>query len=171
MIPRVHPFDIGCEPSPSEPAETLLADGCKTYLLFFAVSKGIDESGYLKDLGVAVLDCDHCVMSKFGYPNDEGRKEHPLYNEGIADLSTSVLEIVDSPWAHDVSQQQVTSASRIWGGRGMSYDSARDPKLRHFIVLLKEVTFECLASSLAIQKFGRTYEEAYSHMIAEFDNH
>ena len=70
MTPRVHPFDIGCEPSPSVPAETLLADGWKTYLLFFAVSKG-------KDLGVAVLDCDHCVMSKFGYPNDEGLEEHP----------------------------------------------------------------------------------------------
>jgi hypothetical protein len=171
MTPRIHPFDIGCEPSPSVPAETLLADGWKTYLLFLAVSKTVDESGYLKDLGVAVLHCDHCLMSKFGYPNDEGLHEHPLWEHGLADSTTSVVEVLDSPWAHQVSEQMLASARRIWGGRGMSYDWARDPKLRHFVVLLKEKTFECLASSIRIEKFCKTFDEAYSHVIAEFAKH
>jgi hypothetical protein len=153
------------------PAETLLADGWKTYLLFFAVSKGLDKSGHLTDLGVAVLDCQHCVMSKFGYPNDEGLVEHPLFSHGIADAETDVLEVVDSPWAQEISEQRFASARRIWGGRGMSYDWARDSKLRHFVVLLKEKTFECLASSLLVEKFCQTYEEAYSHVIAEFSKH
>jgi hypothetical protein len=171
MTPRVHAFEIGCEPSPSVPAETLLADGWKTYLLFFAVSKGLDESGHLKDLGVAVLDCDHCVMSKFGYPNDEGLQDHAQFNHGVADLTTSILEVVDSPWVREVSEQMFASASRIWGGRGMSYDWARDSKLRHFIVLLKAKTFECLASSLVVEKLCKTFEEAHSHVIAEFGKH
>lgn len=171
MSPRVHPFDIGCEPSPSVPAETLLADGWKTYLLFFAVSKGLDASGHLKDLGVAVLDCDHCVMSRFGYPNDEGIQEHSLYEHGIADLTTSVVEVLDSTWVQEVSEQMLGSAQRICAGRGISCDWARDPKLRHFIVLLKEKSFECLASSLAVEKFCNTFEEAYSHVVAEFGKH
>jgi hypothetical protein len=78
MGPRICAFDIGCEPSPSVPAETLLQDGRKTYLLFFAVSKVVEESGYFEDLGVAVLDCKRCATAKFGYPNDEGLPEHPL---------------------------------------------------------------------------------------------
>ncbi len=171
MAIRVQPCDIGCEPSPSVPAETLLADGWKTYLLFFAVSKSVGESGYLKDLGVAILDCQKCVMSKFGYPNDEGAPEHPLYNCGVADAESSVLEVVNSPWAHEVSEQMVASVRRIWGSRGMDWGWAREGTLRHFIITLKEKTFECLASSLVVEKFCGTFEEAYSHVIAEFPKH
>jgi hypothetical protein len=119
MATRVRPFDIGCEPSPSVPAEILLQNGWKTYLSFFAVSKQVDESGYLKDLGVAILDCQNCAMSKFGYPNDEGLAEHPLYASGIAEAASSVLEVTDSSWEREVSEQRLASARRIWGGRGM----------------------------------------------------
>jgi hypothetical protein len=168
---RIQPFDIGCEPSPSVPAETLLADGWKTYLLFFAVSKTTNASGQLNDLGVAVLDCQRCAMSRFGYPNDEGVQEHPLFNSGMADLETSVLEVVDSPWVSEVSEQMLASARRIWGGRGMEPKWAQDRTLRHFIILLKEQTFECLASSLTIERFCDTFDEAFSHVIAEFNKH
>jgi hypothetical protein len=171
MSTRVQPFDIGCEPSPSVPAETLLADGWKTYLLFFAVSKSVGKSGFLKDLGVAVLDCQECMMSKFGYPNDEGLPEHALYNCGMADMRTAVLEVIDSAWVQEVTEQKLASARRIWGGRGMSWEWARDRTMRHFILTLKEKTFECLAASLAIEKFCGTFEEAYSHVIAEFNKH
>ena len=144
MATRLSPYNIDCEPSPSVPAETLLQDGWKTYLLFFAVSKSVDESGYLKDLGVAVLDCQECVMSKFGYPNDEGRPEHPLYNCGMAAAETSVFEVVDSLWAREVSEQISASARRIWGGRGMESGSAMQRVRRHFIITMKEATFECV---------------------------
>ncbi len=171
MSLRVQPFDIGCEPSPSGSAETLLADGWKTYLLFYAVSKDIDESGRLKDLGVAVLDCKECVMSKFGYPNDEGKYEHPFYKYGMASSETAVLEVFDSPWVQEVFEQQQTSARRIWGGRGMDWEWARDRKPRHFMITLKEMTFECLASSLVIDRYCSTFEEAFTHVIATFNEH
>ena len=125
MERNLRPCDIGCEPS-SVPAETLLQDGWKTYLLFFAVSKSVDESGNLKDLGVAVLDCQDCVVSRFGYPNDEGLPEHPLYGCGMESAKTSVLEVVESSWAAAVSDQIVASRRRIWGGRGMDRGSAKD---------------------------------------------
>jgi len=172
MTISVQPFDIGCEPSPSVPAETLLQDGWKTYLLFFAVSKraaGAPES--LKDLGVAVLACRDCAITKFGYPNNEGRPEHPLYRHGLASARTDVLEVVNSEWASEVSEELLASAHRIWGGRGMDYDWARARTRRHFIITLKEATFECIASSLAVEKFCTTFEEAYAHVIREFKQH
>src|SRR6478736_4934736 len=107
MAARVQPYDIGCEPSPSIPAETLIQNGWKTYLLFFAVSKEADESGHLKDLGVAILDCQDCAMSKFGSPNDEGLIEHPLYAAGIAGAASSVLEVINSSWEREVAEQRL----------------------------------------------------------------
>lgn len=56
-------------------------------------------------------------MSKFGYPNDEGQTEHPLYNSGIVDAETDVLEIFDSPWAHEITEQMIASARRMGRSR------------------------------------------------------
>lgn len=36
--------------------------------------------------------------------------------------------------------------------------------LRHFIVALKEATFECLAESLRVERFCPTFDEAYAHV-------
>lgn len=166
---RLQAVDIGCEPSPSAPAETLLADGENTYLLFFAVSKNVGKSGYLDDLGVAVLECQGSVACKFDYPNDEGRPEHPLYNFGMSDLESSVLEVVDSTWAHEVAKQMHASASRIWGGRGVDPSWSRDEVLRHFIVTSKEKTFECLASALAIDRYFQTFDQAIAYVIGRFN--
>jgi len=77
---RIQTVDIGCEPSPSVPAETLLADGGRHTFCSGQFSKDVGESGRLDDRGVAVLDCQGCVACKFGYPNDEGLAEHPLGN-------------------------------------------------------------------------------------------
>lgn len=171
MAARVQTYDIGCEPSPSAPAETVIQDGWKTYLLFFAVSKVVGQSGYLDDLGVAVLDCDHCVMAKFGYPNDEGLPEHPLYSFGMAEAASSVLEVVDSAWAAEVDGQRVASARRIWGGRGIAPEWVKDCKSRHFIITFKEKTFECLASSIAVERFCPTFSEATTFVMAKLAEH
>lgn len=171
MATSVRPFDLGCEPSPSVPAETLIQNGWKTYLLFFAVSKEADESGGLKDLGVAILDCHDCAMSKFGYPNDEGLVEHPLYAAGIVGAASSVLEVIDSSWEREVSEQRLASARRICVGRGMDWEWARKRELRHFIVLLKEKTFECLATSLSIERFSSTFEDAQNHVLDELSQY
>src|SRR6476620_4506081 len=126
MAVRVQPYDIGCEPDPSVPAEMVIQDGWKSYLLFFAVSKSVGRSGNLDDLGVAIVDCDRCVMSKFGYPNDEGLAEHPLYRFGMDEEASSVLEVVESAWAAEVDGQRVASARQIWGGRGITPDWVKD---------------------------------------------
>ena len=168
---QVHSYDIGCEPSPSVPAETVIQDGWKTYLLFFAVSKAVGSSGYLDDFGVAILNCQQCVMSKFGYPNDEGLPDHPLYYSGMAEAISSVLEVVDSAWPAEVDGQRVSSARRIWGSRGIAPDWFKDCKSRHFVVALKEKTFECLASSIKVERFCPTFAEATEFVLAKLAEH
>jgi hypothetical protein len=164
-------YDIGCEPSPSVPDETVIQNGWATYLLFFAVSKFADETGYLKDLGVAVVECKHCSASKFGYPNDEGRPEHPLYDLGLGAAESSILEVVGSTWAQEVLQQKIASSQRIWGGRNSTWKPAHGEPPRHFIILLKEKTFECLASELFIQFFAKDFREALQHIHRKRSEH
>jgi hypothetical protein len=139
--------------------------------VIFAVSKQVDESGYLKDLGAAILDCQNCAMSKFGFPNDEGLAEHPLYASVIAEAASSILEVTESSWEREVTEQRLASARRIWGGRGMDWDWALKRELRHFIVLLKEKTFECFATSLSVKRFCSTFEDAQTLVLDEFSKY
>jgi hypothetical protein len=39
MSTIIQAYDIGCEPSPSVPAETIMQEGWANYVLFFAASK------------------------------------------------------------------------------------------------------------------------------------
>jgi hypothetical protein len=153
-------FDIGCQPSPSVPEETLLQNGCLTFLLFWATSCKADEStGRLKDLGVAVLECVDCQMSKFGYPNDEGFAEHPLYSAGLHKVSAPVVEVHDSPWVQDVVRQILASRTRIWSNERQA-QHPDPPNLRHFLIPLKEMTFECVAETVKVDRYFATFDEA-----------
>lgn len=162
-MPRLIPCDIGCEPSPSVPAETLLQDSASTFLLFFACSRMVGTHGYFTDLGVAVVECVDCCATRFGYPNDEGLPEHPLYDLGLDRLGSNVLEVEGSAWAGEVSAQRRLSAKRIWG---------REPERanlpRHFVVCLKERTFECLAADLSVRIFAKDFGEAFAYVQERF---
>ena len=159
-------YDIGCLPSPSVPAEMLIQDGWRTYVLFFAVSKAVDETGYLKDLGVAVLECVDCVSTKFGYPNDEGLPEHPLYALGLNDMSA--YEVRESLWVQEIGAQQLKSTKRIWGSRAMDVPSVNvSSPSRHFILPLKEATFECVASALKVVFFAPHFDAAFEWVRRE----
>jgi hypothetical protein len=171
MAIQLNSFDIGCEPSPSVPAETLLQDGREAYLLFFAVSKVVNEFGYLKDLGVAIVHFKECEITKFGYPNDEGLPEHPLYKYGMANAESSVLEVIDSPWQREISQQRVASVSRIKRDDEMGKLFAKNYSRRHFVITLKAATVECIASEIYVERYCKTFEEAYAHVIQEFAKH
>ncbi|MGA4634901.1 hypothetical protein ACPA5B_13580 [Pseudomonas solani] len=163
MTQRLVPYDIGCEPSPSIPAEMLLQDSREAFLLFFATTRDITDSGYLGDLGVAVVECVGWETTKFGYPNDEGLPEHPLYSLGLGDESL-VYEVVNSEWALEVGQQIKESAERIRD----KVEFNRDPP-RHFVVLLKEKTFECLARDIVVNHYAKDHAAAVSFVHARFN--
>lgn len=166
----IRPYDIGCEPSPSIPAETLLKDGWKTYLLFYAISKTVQESGYYGDLGVAILECVNCSSAKMGYPNDEGLHEHPLWNNGLSDMESSIAEVADSSWLAEIRDQRERSAKRIHGNLAMS-PPPRTQSDKHFVILLKEATFECIAEELAVVEYAPDFDAAFKYVGSEFMKH
>jgi len=161
---------IGCMPSPSVPAETLVQDGWLTFLLFFAVSEEIGSSGYLDDLGVAVVECIDCQSAKMGYPNDEGFPEHPLYSAGISE-GMGVYRLSSSAWLADVESQMKRSRDRIWGSRGMEVSAETKSSLFHFIVPLKEATFEWFARDIQVRGYHRGFDEAFSYVRSRFHEH
>jgi len=170
-VDKVIAYDLGCEPDPSTPAETLVQDGWDTFLLFFAVRRTSTGPRRFEDLGVAVVRCEQCTMSRFGYPNDEGLPEHPLYNRGMAECSSSVMEVLDSSWGKEVYSQRRASAARIWGARQMSTPEAFSRIPRHFIVALKEATFECLAGSIRVDHICTSFEEAFAYVRNRIAEH
>jgi hypothetical protein len=167
----IEPYDIGCEPSPSVPAEMLLQDGWQAYLLFWAVSKEPDpQSGWLKDLGVAVVECKNVVSTRFGYPNDEGLVEHPLYKLGLQDLTTSIAVTSKSEWLIDLIRQRQASLDRIRRNRVKNIRQS-EVALLHFVVCLKELTFECVGTSLDVVHFAPDFEIATEYVMRKFRQH
>jgi hypothetical protein len=158
MKVTVREHDIGCWPSPSVPNETLIQDGWRAHLLFFAMSK---EEDALRDRGVAILECVDCTSTRFGYPNDEGFPEYPYASAGLRDAA--VYEIIGSPWAKELASQMYRSHKRIWGGRRSSVAISRAEMLKkHFVIPLKEATFECIASDLVVTHYAKDFDEAFA---------
>jgi len=155
------PYDLGCEPSPSVPCETLLQDGWDTFLLFYAFDS---------ESRVIVVECEDCASSRFGYPNDEGLPEHPHYRDGISGGEGSFFVSESTPWLSDVSTRMRESSRRIWGGRGMETPPARN-KLFHFIATLKQATFECIASGLKVVHRADGFDDAFAYVRQRFSQH
>lgn len=152
MSEKLIPVDMGCEPSPSLPAETILEHpDTGTHLLFFAVSATTGETGNLEDLGVAVVRFGRCAMVRYGYPNDEGQPEHSLWNHGLSTAIKSTLEVENSKWIQQIRAMKDESWRRIGGPRGAQDRREEPPPLRHFMLAMKEMVFEAAAVGFKVE--------------------
>ncbi len=160
----IRPYDIGCRPA-SQSGELLLIDEERRYILFSATSKLVqDDTGLFKDLGTAILNIKGCKAIKYGYPNDHGLPEHPLYKyieEDPSDYS-SVLEVFNSPWSSEIIDQMNTSIKRIDDPFFGVQKRITPDKARHFLILFREQTFECIASAMEVERYCVTYAEILS---------
>jgi len=168
MTVILQPYNIGCEPSPSISAGTLIQFARAVYLLFFAVSKEPNKrTGYLEDLRIAIMKCNKCMVTRFGYPDYGGGDintlpEHPLFEYGLEDPDSSILEVVNSPWSIEVFEQMRKSHAK-----DNFFSEPNIEELKHFIIIFDDATFECIALSLTIEKYCQTFDEAYSYVIDE----
>jgi len=148
-------YEIGCLPSPSVDAATLLQNEEGAFLIFFA----IEPTG--KALGVAVLKCAGCSATRLGYPNDEGLREHQLWAKGLAELDYPIVELAESSWAEQVRDEATRTRRRIWGAQENTAFAHPVRTSRHFLISFNEHTFECLASDLEVIGFHPTFEQAF----------
>jgi hypothetical protein len=104
----------------------------------------------------------------FPHPIPPVSPEHPLFGLGLADPESSILEVKGSAWAEEVSTQMQMSTDRIWGKREQASDGTSGEGYRHFILLLKEKTFECIATRLTVRHYARNFPEAYAYVQKMF---
>lgn len=148
-------YEIGCLPSPSVDAATLLQGEAAAFLIFFAIEHTGDT------LGVAVLKCADCLATRLGYPNDEGLREHELWAKGLAELDYPVVEIAESSWAEQVRDEATRTRARIWSSQQNTAFAHPVRASRHFLISFNGHTFECLASELEVVGFHPTFEQAF----------
>lgn len=166
LVEHVIPVDIGCWPSLSGSGEVIIQTEDLTFVVFQANLTTASESGRYEGSRRAVVECVNCSLTKYGYPNDEGLLEHPLYSKGLSE-TIGVGEVINSTWMRMLEEQMDTSARRIHGNQ--YYKAYNVPPAgeriwnwKHFIFTFKEGTFECIAHDLRVTLTSKSYEEILS---------
>ena len=111
-----------------------------TALIFYAVDSDF------RDIGIAVVEFASCLITKFGYPNEEAIHGHPLYSQGLEQCS--FYEVLNPTWLAEINDQNRVSFQK-WEG----YSA------RHFIVTFHDSTFECLARCMEIAVVNRPMDD------------
>lgn len=85
-----------------------------------------------------VLSFEGCVISRFGYPNDEALSGHQLSKRGLR--CYGLYEVLESSWLLELQRQnRVAFPNTDWPAGA---------HLRHFVATFHDSTFECLAHRL-----------------------
>ncbi len=122
---RVVDLNVDWTPDVGAPAPMLWQNEQRAVLIF---EKARSETRVLVEFG-------GCLITQFGYPNDEALAEHPLYRLGLRQYR--VFEVIDSSWLDRLNAQ-----NRI------AFPSGNLGLLRHFVITLHDSTFECLAKTI-----------------------
>ncbi len=138
MADEVQTLDVGFLPDAGTPQPRLQADELTTTLTFL----GQPTSG--GDRTAVVVDLVRCMVSTFGYPNDEALHGHPLYATGLRHYG--VFEVIDSSWKRRIIEQN----RRCFPRNPPHYET-----LRHFVITFHGSTFECLAQALVVRSAER----------------
>ncbi len=133
------PFDI--EPVAGVPYPVLFQTEDDTVLIY-------------RGHGVVVAHFDGCLISRFGYPNDEALGGHPLYANGLRHYG--VFEVHDSSWPQELEAQN----RRV-------FPDSHSFAYRHFIFTFHDSTFECLATAIRLESFIEPLAEVVGRLQRE----
>ncbi len=152
MTDEIVELDLGVRPEAAVSGAVCLQTEAGTFLTFNAMRPTDRMSPYgrpyLEDAGTAVVEFKRCLVSRFGYPNDEARWGIPQYNN----VSYGIYEVRNSTWI-----QEVVRLNRY------SFPKTKDDYVsRHFLFAFHDDTFECLADDLTLDVVTEPY-----HVIFE----
>ena len=102
--------------------------------LFYDIRGTVLEYNIVGDAGRATVTFKGCLLHHLGWPNDEVRQVHPLVNYGLGQYGA--YEVSNSGWLQSVKAGNSSHPRQT---------SANHDRFRHFIVVLQDETFECLA--------------------------
>lgn len=142
---RAIPVDLGVAWSAGVSGAHLLQSEFRTFLTCYL---GATDPAYTDvEAQIAIIEWHSCQGAVLGYPNDEGQHRHRLWNKGLREIGYyNAAEVQDSSWLAHL--RRVASANT-------NYRPSSAPKLRHFVLLFHDSTFECLARGYTVAKVTR----------------
>jgi hypothetical protein len=144
-------LDLGIRPEAAVSGAVCLQTENATFLTFNAVrpTGRMSSSGgpMMEHAGRAVVRFKRCILSRFGYPNDEARWGIAKYKGA----SYGIYEVRNSTWI-----QEVVRMNRC------RFPSTRDDYVaKHFLFTFHDDTFECLADDMALEVVNEPFEETF----------
>ena len=132
MAERVGKIDVGFVPEAAVSGAVLLQSENMTFLVFNAMTLN-SETDLYHNAGLAVCRFSGCIVTKFGYPNDEAWSAIPR----TRGFGYDVCEVFESTWKQEINRQN-----------RYAFPSHSGYSKRHFIILFHDSSFECLATSM-----------------------
>jgi hypothetical protein len=154
MADELLELDVGVRPEAAVSGALCLQneDGC--FLTFNAVRPTDRMSPYgtpyMEDAGTAVVEFKRCIVSRFGYPNDEVRWGIPYYK----DASHGIYEVQNSSWIKEIVRLN----------RYRFPNTKDDYVRRHFVFAFHDSTFECLADDFSLEVVDEPYEVVFARI-------
>lgn len=149
------------QPDIGAPAPVVLSDE-RTTLLAYATQRGTfspdgrilteaDLAMFVEEL--ALIEFRPCKSFMFGAPNDEAFDGQPLANRGLHPYG--VFEIENSSWIRRL--EQMNSVHPLHRGGYLQ-------RLKHFVFVFHDSTFECVARSFAVSIHSGSFESLLPEM-------
>lgn len=154
MADDIIELDLGVRPEAAVSGAVCLQTEAGAFLTFNAMRPTDRMSPYggpyYEDAGTAVVEFKRCLVSRFGYPNDEARSGIPQY-KGV---SYGIYEVRDSTWI-----KEVVRLNRY------RFPATKDDYVcRHFLFAFHDDTFECLADGLTLEVVNEPYQVIFERI-------
>ena len=82
------------------------------------------------------VECIGCIVTRFGYPNDEALPGDPLYSAGLKYYN--IVEITDSPWLAEINARNLRCFPKFKGF-----------KAKHYYMSFHDSSFEVLCEDIS----------------------
>ncbi|MBX3085625.1 MAG: hypothetical protein KF716_28570 [Anaerolineae bacterium] len=119
------------------PLPVVISNNWRTFLIF--LSAEADEDG---NFPFALVEFKRSASVKFGSPNDEVFRGHPLYGRGLEPYTAQ--RVINSAWITELE-----NINKVH--HGYSPDMWRS--LIHYVSWFHDSTFECVAASFVVEIF------------------
>ncbi len=154
MSDEIVELDLGVRPEAAVSGAVCLQTEAGTFLTFNAM-RATDRMSphggpYMEDAGTAVVEFKRCLVSRFGYPNDEARWGIPQYKN----VSYGIYEVRSSSWIKEV----------IRLNRYRFPQTTDNYVHKHFLFAFHDDTFECLADDLSLEVVNEPYDVIFERI-------
>jgi hypothetical protein len=146
------PWDAGA------PLPHVLSSSHRTFLIYMLSEPdpawdgswvNVIDSASEAEEPLAIVELERCYAHKFGGPNDEVLRGHPLYGKGL-----------EAYRAHEVMNSRWLAAEQAINSVHAQYRPASWEKRKHYLLFFHDDCFECLAEGYRVTLARCSFRDA-----------